>query len=52
MKKKEMAKRIRSLEDQLRKMEGSREKEVIIIKNMAKKLNLDLYELLLGGGVR
>lgn len=52
MKKKEMAKRIRSLEDQLRKMEGSRQKEVKIIKNMAKKLKLDIYELLLGDGVR
>ncbi|MEY8524407.1 hypothetical protein AALA90_15475 [Lachnospiraceae bacterium 38-10] len=46
MKKKEMSKRIRSLEDQLRRMEGRRQKEVKVIQNMAQRLNLDLEELL------
>lgn len=52
MKKKEMAKRIRSLEDQLRRTEGRRQMEVKVIKNMAKKLNFDIDELLRGDEVR
>lgn len=52
MKKKEMVKRIRCLEDQLRRMDGKRQMEVKVIQNMAKRLNLDLDELLRGDGVR
>lgn len=52
MKKKKIAKRIRNLEDQLRRMDGKRQMEVKVIQNMAKRLNLDIDELLRGDGVR
>lgn len=48
MKKKEMAKRIRNLENQLRRMDGKRQMEVRAIRSMAKRLNFDLNELLHG----
>lgn len=48
MKKKEMKKRIRNLEEQLRRMERRRCLEVKVIQNMAKKLHFDLDELLRG----
>ncbi len=46
MKKKEMAKRILNLENQMQEMEGKRWLELIAIEKMAKKINIDIDELL------